>query len=52
MNKRADMYMAAVVNYGISLADTDRVGACRYMAERDVPRDVIIRVLSHPKQRR
>lgn len=52
MNPRPDKYMQAVVNYGIAMADTDRVGACRYMAERDVPQDVIIRVLSHPKQRR
>jgi len=52
MNQRTDNYMQAVVNFAISLADTDRVGACRYMAERDVPQGVIIRVLSHPKQRR
>lgn len=52
MNRRTDTYWQAVVNYAISLADTDRVGACRYMAERDVPQSVIIRVLSNPKQRR
>lgn len=52
MNPRPDKYMQAVVNYAISLAGTDRVGACRYMAERNVQNDVIIRVLAHPKQRR
>lgn len=52
MNIRHDKYMASVVNYAINIADTNRVGACRYMAERDVPQDVIIRVLSHPEKRR
>ncbi len=52
MNPRQDTYMQAVVNYGINLACTDRVGACRYMAERSVPKGVIVRVLAHPNRRR
>ncbi len=52
MERRAQKYLSAVVNYGIALAVENTLDAARYMAERGVPIQVAKRVLLRPAQRR